>query len=423
MGTCPRLPAMRAAALELGARGMRWGALGLLFLGCSPASDPPYYGTGGSPGAESGGSSAGGSAQGSGGAKASGGSGGVRATGVSSGVSSGGTSSGGSGESGGASSGAAASGGATTADGGTSSGGDGSGGATGGAAGATTCDGECVLEWPLIGELSREWTIANYVDLDPSGAIRDYKDGIRAYNGHLGVDIAIASFRIMDKGIPIYAVAPGTVTYVHDGEPDRNTIASVDGCTAVANSVYLVHADGREGRYLHFRTNSITVEVGDKIATGQKLGEVGSSGCSHSPHLHLEMYDEPGGPLVDPFLAGLWREPPPYDAPVKVMEVVLSLGPFASVEAVTSAPPSPTRLPSGSTFGLSVITGGATPDVVEQVSFYRGNTLGFSLPSYVFDGSERHYMRWWDVSAAAGNWRAEVSLDGEVVESVEFVAE
>lgn len=415
---------MRAAALKWGARGMRWGALGLLFLGCSPASDPPYYGTGGSPGAESGGSSAGGSAQGSGGAKASGGSGGVRATGgTGAGVSSGGTSSGGSAESGGTSNGAAASGGATTADGGTSSGGDGSGGATGGAAGATTCDGECVLEWPLVGELSREWTIANYVDLDPSGGIRDYKDGSRAYNGHLGVDIAIASFRAMDKGIPIYAVAPGTVTYVHDGEPDRNTIPSVENCFAVANSVTLVQADGREARYLHFRTNSITVEVGDKIATGHKLGEVGSSGCSHSPHLHLEMYDEPGGPLVDPFLAGLWREPPPYDAPVKVMEVILSLGLFSSVESVTSAPPSPTRLPAGSPFGLSVITGGTTPGVVEQVSFYRGNTLGFSLPFHVFDGSERHYMRWWEVIADAGEWRAEVSLDGEVVESVEFVAE
>lgn len=392
---------------------MRWGALGVVLMGCSPAADPPYYGVGGSPSAPGGGSSSGGTVSGSGGARESGGAGSGAGGGGAGGTTSGG----------GASSGGTASGGESHSDGGTSSGDGGAGGATGGTAGATTCDGECVLEWPLPGELSREWTIANYVDLDPSGGIRDYKNGSRAYNGHLGVDIAIASFRVMDQGIPIYAVAPGTVTYVHDGEPDRNTIASVDGCTAVANSINIVQADGREARYLHFRTHSITVEVGDKIATGQELGEVGSSGCSHSPHLHLEMYEAEGGSLVDPFLAGLWREPPPYDAPVKVMEVILSLGPFSSVEGVTSAPPSPTRLPAGSPFGLSVITGGTTPDVVEQVSFYRGNTLGFSLPSYVFDGSERHYMRWWEVTADAGEWRADVSLDGEIVESVEFVAE
>lgn len=43
----------------------------------------------------------------------------------------------------------------------------------------------------------------------------------------------------------------------------------------------------------HFKKNSIQIEVGDVVATGQKLGEVGNSGNSTSPHLHIHLMDGP----------------------------------------------------------------------------------------------------------------------------------
>lgn len=305
--------------------------------------------------------------------------------------------------------------------GGQGAGGDAAGG--NGSGGATTCDGACRLVWPLRGDISRDWTVANYVDLDPSPGILDFQGGARSYNGHLGVDVAIPSFRTMDQGIPIYAVAPGVVTEVHDGEFDRNTIADITTCSAVANMVYVLHADGREARYLHFRKDSILVDIGDEIATGQELGEVGSSGCSHSPHLHLEIYEEPGGAVIDPFEDNLWLDPPDYDAPPKVMEVILSAEQFSSVEQVQTAPPSPSTFVAGYAFGISVISGGTKIGAIEEVDFYLNDEHSFSLSPFTFDGTERHYMRWWGVSVVAGDWRAEVSLDGEVVETVEFIAE
>ena len=385
-----------------------WALLASQLSGCAPAEDPTYYQTGGlgGDGSAIGGRAAGGQNAGSGGERSSGGaaSGGAEAD---AGGSGGDDESGGTGGQGEGSGGQAA--------GGTGSGGNGSGG-------ATICDGECRFVWPLRGEVSRDWTVSNYIDLEPGAEILDFRGGERSYDGHQGVDIAIASFRTMDLGIPIYAVAPGIVTAVHDGELDRNTIANVNDCNAIANTIYVTHDDGREARYLHLRKDSIVVEVGEEIASGQELGEVGSSGCSHSPHLHLEVF-EPGGALVDPFEEGLWLDPPDYDAPPKVMEVILMAGPVSSVEAVQTAPPSPSSVAAGYNFGISIISGGTREGAVEQITFYQNDAYGFTLPSHTFDGTERHYMRWWSVSVDAGNWRAEVSLDGEVVEEVEFLAE
>ena len=44
--------------------------------------------------------------------------------------------------------------------------------------------------------------------------------------------------------------------------------------------------------------DSITLKVGDHIAQGEQLGEVGSSGCSTGSHLHFAI--EKNGIPVDP---------------------------------------------------------------------------------------------------------------------------
>lgn len=43
----------------------------------------------------------------------------------------------------------------------------------------------------------------------------------------------------------------------------------------------------------HFKKNSINVEVGEEVSIGQKLGQVGNSGNSTSPHLHIHLMDGP----------------------------------------------------------------------------------------------------------------------------------
>jgi hypothetical protein len=43
----------------------------------------------------------------------------------------------------------------------------------------------------------------------------------------------------------------------------------------------------------HLRHGSIRVNVGEAVARGQALAEVGNSGSSHAPHLHLQVMDAP----------------------------------------------------------------------------------------------------------------------------------
>ena len=47
------------------------------------------------------------------------------------------------------------------------------------------------------------------------------------------------------------------------------------------------HDDGTEMIYAHSRR--LLVQAGDQVNAGQVIGEVGNTGLSAGPHLHLEM--------------------------------------------------------------------------------------------------------------------------------------
>ncbi|MCB0281867.1 MAG: peptidoglycan DD-metalloendopeptidase family protein [Calditrichae bacterium] len=156
-------------------------------------------------------------------------------------------------------------------------------------------------------------TLINYVDLQPTAAVKDYNCGDVTYNGHRGTDIEILSFYEMDEGVAVLCAAPGEVIYVHDGEFDRRT-SWQNG--VVANQVTVQHTDGLQSIYLHFRKNSIRVSSGQQVQTGDTLGFIGSSGYSSNPHLHFEV--KKNGNSVDPFQGpcqeneSMWQRQPAY---------------------------------------------------------------------------------------------------------------
>jgi len=126
--------------------------------------------------------------------------------------------------------------------------------------------------------------------------------------GHDGVDIAAA------KGTSVHAVASGLVirvvcnAHLRDGGPyscdvDGNPV-NVVGCGWY---VELLHSDSTVTRYCHL-VRRPPVDVGQQVSVGQMIGNVGSSGRSSGPHLHLETHTgQPATELnaVDPlaFLA------------------------------------------------------------------------------------------------------------------------
>ena len=53
------------------------------------------------------------------------------------------------------------------------------------------------------------------------------------------------------------------------------------------------HAGNEYSNYVHLRTGSITVKVGDQVDQGTKIGQVGISGDGFEPHLHFSVSDTP----------------------------------------------------------------------------------------------------------------------------------
>jgi murein DD-endopeptidase MepM/ murein hydrolase activator NlpD len=142
--------------------------------------------------------------------------------------------------------------------------------------------------WPVAGIQGREWTVVGYTDVDPRpGQATDYRGGSYMYDGHDAIDIGVANFSAMDAGIPVVAAAGGRVVYVHDGEPDRETLTLNENPNVRSNTVIVDHGSGWLTSYSHLASGSITVAKDDIVQPQQQLGLVGSSGNSNGAHLHF----------------------------------------------------------------------------------------------------------------------------------------
>lgn len=142
------------------------------------------------------------------------------------------------------------------------------------------------------------------------GGVTDWNCGGITYAGHRGSDFGVGGFAGMDAGRTVTAAAPGVVVAVNDGEFDRCTTADCPGGGGFGNYVQIEHPDGKTTYYAHLKQWSVAVSVGDAVACGTPLGEVGSSGYSTGPHLHFEVRTS-SNVSVDPF-DGPCAGPPSY---------------------------------------------------------------------------------------------------------------
>lgn len=128
------------------------------------------------------------------------------------------------------------------------------------------------------------------------------------YDDHSGSDFMLGGgFSTMDNGsAEIVAAAAGVVVTAEDGHYDRchgsaaTLDVTCDGNEMRPNYVRLRHANGWTSLYYHLKKGSVAVVEGQRVACGERLGLVGSSGVSTLPHLHFQVED-PAGEVVDPF--------------------------------------------------------------------------------------------------------------------------
>ncbi len=103
--------------------------------------------------------------------------------------------------------------------------------------------------WPVIGNITSRF-------------------GPRGETFHDGIDISAA------EGSPIWAVEKGEVMYS-------------DQLRGYGNLIIIRHPGGFISVYAHNQRNR--VQEGEKVAQGEVIGEVGSTGRVSSPHLHFEI--------------------------------------------------------------------------------------------------------------------------------------
>ncbi|MHA3024292.1 M23 family metallopeptidase [Mycobacterium sp. BMJ-28] len=85
-------------------------------------------------------------------------------------------------------------------------------------------------------------------------------------------------------GTELVAPCAGTVIHAEDGRPD----GVADEYQAVGNHVVI--DNGHEHIVLaHLRLGTVSVVTGDSVQPGDRLGEVGNSGNSTEPHLHIHV--------------------------------------------------------------------------------------------------------------------------------------
>lgn len=118
-----------------------------------------------------------------------------------------------------------------------------------------------------LGMNAQAQTIESYIW--PAQGVVSSNYGPRHGRMHEGVDIA------GPVGTPILAAASGTV--IRAG-------ATTGG---YGNLVEIEHADGSVTRYGH--NNKVLVSVGQVVAQGQEIAEMGNTGRSSGPHCHFEI--------------------------------------------------------------------------------------------------------------------------------------
>jgi hypothetical protein len=121
----------------------------------------------------------------------------------------------------------------------------------------------------------RYWGTAHGVDL-----IALDRWGLRA-DGQMPADPQ----RYVIFGRPVIAPCAGQIIVAIDGLPDMQ-VPQVDRAHLAGNHVILRCGDA-DILLGHFRKGSVRVRVGQSLATGDSIAQVGNSGNTSEPHLHI----------------------------------------------------------------------------------------------------------------------------------------
>ncbi|MGH1356287.1 MAG: M23 family metallopeptidase [Thalassovita sp.] len=234
------------------------------------------------------------------------------------------------------------------------------------------------MRQPVDCDLGQTCFIQQFVDRDPGPSAQDFACGPLSYDGHKGTDFGLPSISVMRAGVEVLAAAPGIVSGVRDGMADtgytKETAPEIEG-RECGNGVVIKHGDGWQTQYCHLKRGSVRVRSGDTVAAGEVLGQIGLSGKTQFPHVHLSV--RKNGKVIDPFAPNtteicgeadetLWATTPEY-TPTGVLNAGFSTG-IPSFAQVKDGPvPKPLKQ-MDEALVLWVYAFGSQPDDVVQLT-------------------------------------------------------
>jgi peptidase M23-like protein len=158
-----------------------------------------------------------------------------------------------------------------------------------------------VLDFPLRGQ----WLVVNppahpryafdIIAVESSRLVG--ADAWRLLRGDLSVEDSYSWSR------PVFVPVAGVVVAAHDAVPDRRALHPVrdmirtalrggspyGSMESIAGNHVIVRCDAGDVLLAHLREGSVRVTSGDRLEPGTVIGEVGNSGNSVTPHLHLQL--------------------------------------------------------------------------------------------------------------------------------------
>ena len=287
-----------------------------------------------------------------------------------------------------------------------------------------------LLGWPIttsgIGYFS-PFGISNFVDQDGAAGWLDFNCGARSYNGHNGVDLFTWPYGwlgVDQSHVAVLAAAAGTIIAKDDGNFDRRCACTTND----PNYVVLQHADGSRTWYLHFKSGSTTTKpIGGAVAAGEKIGIVGSSGCSTGPHLHFEVHNAGAGdgPVLDPFdgacnflnPGSLWQVQRPYREPTINHLATGSAAPVFPTCPTTETTNEKRRFEDGDTIYFVPYLRDETPAHPKHLEVRRPDGSIYSSWDHATPEAYDASHWWWvwqpfNAGGIAGRWTFRVTLNG-----------
>jgi hypothetical protein len=273
----------------------------------------------------------------------------------------------------------------------------------------------------------------NYVDwyygplpnhIPTAGRAEDYDCGRKAIDYRHATAFLIPSFRDMDEGVNVLAAYQGEVLESVDTYEDRHLTYQY---ALPGNRVRIRHPDGLESLYENLKQGGNTVAVGDRVTTGQVIGQAGSSGDSNWPRVGFIAFDQDGDP-IDPWAGecssptSLWADQHDYPDRFTVVDLGTT-DTTPTLAAIASRPPDVTTFEKGRDFtfwvhvmnrpaGFFVLTLFGPDAPMDSVGFAYDN----KHPANTMFGGLIQIAP----EDPAGSWAIEYAIGGDVFARLEF---